>query len=257
MSMLTLDLTGRTALVTGASGDLGRVISRTLADCGARVAVHYNSRPAEAERVVAAIRAAGGAAEAVQADLTSEGSVQAMAATVGARLGEPEIVVANAVIQYTWTSVLQQSLADFDGQYRSGVLQAVLLAKAFAPAMQRRKRGRFIGISTECATQCNPNQGAYAAGKRGMDAVYRVLCKELGPDGITVNQVAPGWMVSDRYRGAAGGASQPAYEAEIPLRRRGDDADIAQAVAFLASDHADFITGAGLPVCGGHVMAGI
>ncbi len=257
MSMLALDLSGRTALVTGASGDLGRVISRTLASCGAKVAVHYRSRPEEASKVVAAIRADGGTAEAFPADLTDEGSVRAMAAAIGTKLGEPEIIVANAVIQYTWTSVLEQSIADFDGQYRSCVVQAVLLAKAFAPAMQKRKKGRIIGISTECATQCNPNQGAYAAGKRGMDGVFRVLCKELGPDGITVNQVAPGWMVSDRYRGEAGGASQPAYEAEIPLRRRGDDNDIAQAVAFLASDLADFISGAWLPVCGGHVMTGI
>lgn len=257
MTMLTIDLTGRTALVTGASGDLGRVISRTLADCGARVAVHCHSRPAAADAVVAAIRAAGGVAEAFQADITSEVGVGTLAAAVDAGLGAPDIVVANAVIQYRWTSVLQQPLTDFDGQYRSCMLQAVLLAKAFAPAMQRRKRGRFIGISTECAVQCDPGQGAYAAAKRGMDGVWRVLCKELGPDGITVNQVAPGWMVSDRDRASGAGASQPAYEAGVPLRRRGDDADIAQAVAFLASDHADFISGAWLPVCGGHVMAGI
>jgi 3-oxoacyl-[acyl-carrier protein] reductase len=254
--MLTLDLTGRTALVTGGSGDLGRVICRTLAGCGARVAVHFNSRPDEGAKVVEAIRSGGGTAEAFQADLTDQASVTAMAVAIAAGIGEPDIVVANAVIQYRWTSVLEQSLADFDGQYRSSVVQAVLLAKAFAPAMQRRRRGRIIGISTECATQCNANQGAYAAGKRGMDAVYRVLCKELGPDGITVNQVAPGWMISDRDRGTER-ERQPAYAAEVPLRRRGDDRDIAQAVAFLASEQAGFITGAWLPVCGGHVMAGI
>lgn len=256
MNMLTLDLTGRVALVTGASGDLGRVISRTLAGCGAHVAVHYHSRVAEADKVVAAIRAAGGIAAAFQADLTNEESVMAMSAAIGRQLGQPDIVVANAVSQYTWTSVLAQPVADFDDQYRSCVRQAVLLAKAFAPAMQQRKRGRFIGISTECVVQCNPNQGAYAAGKRGMDAIFRVLCKELGPDGITVNQVAPGWMISDRYRDT-GHERQLGYEAEVPLRRRGDDADIAQAIAFLASEHADFISGAWLPVCGGHVMAGI
>jgi 3-oxoacyl-[acyl-carrier protein] reductase len=256
--MLTLDLTGRIALVTGASGDLGRVIARTLADCGAHVAVHYHSRQTEADKVVAAIREAGGTAAAFQADLTSEASVLAMATAITDSLGAPEIVVANALIQYTWTSILAQPLADFDSQYRSSVLHAVLLAKAFAPAMQQRKRGRFIGINTECSIQCFPNQGAYVSGKRGMDGVMRVLCKELGPDDITVNQVAPGWMISDRFRGAGvAGASQPAYEAGIPLRHRGDDHDIAQAVAFLASDHADFITGAFLPVAGGHVMTGI
>lgn len=254
--MLALDLTGRTALVTGGSGDLGRVICRTLAECGARVAVHFRSRPDEAAKVVAAIRASGATAEAFQADLTAADEVNAMARAIAVGLGEPDIVVANAVIQYRWTSVLAQPLGDFDGQYRSCTLQAVLLAKAFAPAMQRRRRGRFIGISTECATQCHANQGAYAAGKRGMDAVLRVLCKELGPDGITVNQVAPGWMISDRDRGTER-ESQPAYAAEVPLRRRGDDSDIARAVAFLASEQAGFITGAWLPVCGGHVSVGI
>lgn len=254
--MLTLDLSGRTALVTGGSGDLGRVICRTLADCGARVAVHYHSRPDEAEKVVAAIRAAGGTAAVFQADLSEESSVTALAVAIRRELGDPDIVVANAVSQYRWTSVLEQPVADFDSQYRSCVVQAVLLAKAFAPAMQRRRHGRIIGISTECVVQCNPSQAAYAAGKRGMDAVYRVLAKELGPEGITVNQVAPGWMISDRDRGTPQ-ERQPAYEAGVPLRRRGDDADIAQAVAFLASQHADFISGAWLPVCGGHVSVGL
>ncbi len=255
-AMLTLDLTGRVALVTGGSGDLGRVICRTLAGCGAAVAVHFYSRPALAEQVVSDILAAGGRACAVAADLTSETAVQAMAATVTATLGAPDIVVANAVIQYQWTSILEQPLTDFDGQYRSCVLQAVLLAKAFAPAMQQRKRGRFIGISTECTVQCNPNQGAYVAGKRGMDGIFRVLTKELGPSGITVNQVAPGWMISDRYRGTDQ-EEQPAYAAGVPLRRRGYDSDIANAVAFLASEQAAYISGAWLPVCGGHVSGAI
>ena len=254
--MLTLDLSGQTAVVTGASGDLGRVIARTLADCGASVAVHCHSRPAEADKTVADIRAHGGTAEVFQADITNEAAVCAMAQDIGRRLAPPDIVVVNAVIQYTWTSILSQPLADFESQYRSSVLQTVLLAKAFAPAMQLRHSGRFIGISSECATECKPNQGAYATGKRGMDAAFRVLCKELGPDGITVNQVAPGWMISDRYRGTDH-QRQLSYEENVPLRRRGDDADVAQAVAFLASNHADFISGAWLPVCGGHVMAGI
>ncbi len=254
--MLTLDLTGRIALVTGGSGELGRVICRTLADCGAKIAVHYNSNPAKAEQVVNDITAAGGTACAVQADLTVESAVQAMAASIAATLGSPDIVVANAVVQYQWTSILEQSITDFDGQYRSCVVQAVLLAKAFAPAMQQRKHGRIIGISTECAVQCNPNQGAYVAGKRGMDGVYRVLTNELGPSGITVNQVAPGWMISDKYRGTPD-EEQPGYAAGIPLRRRGHDRDVAQAVAFLASEQASFISGAWLPVNGGHVTGAI
>src|SRR5690606_33100414 len=112
------------------------------------------------------------------------------------------IVVANAVIQYQWTSVLEQSPEDFQGQFDSCVMQSVYLAKAFIPQMQERGEGRFIGINTECSMQNAPTQSAYVAGKRGMDGVYRVLAKEVGQYGITVNQVAPGWTISDRDREA-------------------------------------------------------
>ena len=122
--------------------------------------------------------------------------------------------------------------------------------------MIARRWGRIVGISTECAVHAEPNQGAYAAGKRGMDGVLRVLAKEIGPEGVTVNQVAPGWMISERDR-LAGTERQPRYEARVPLRRRGEDADIAAAVAFLASDLAGFVTGAYLPVSGGTVMPAI
>lgn len=243
-------------MITGGSGDLGRVMCRTLAACGARVIVHYHHRQAEADAVVRAIVESGGTAMALAADLTNPESVATFSSNLRDQNYTPDIVVVNAVLQYNWTSILEQPLEDFDGQYASSVRQAVLVAKYFAPAMQQRKFGRFIGISTECAVQCNPNQGAYVAGKRGMDAIFRVLCKELGPDNITVNQVAPGWMISDRYRGT-GDESQPGYEAGVPLRRRGHDQDIANAVTFLASDLASFISGAWVPVCGGHVMAGI
>lgn len=252
---MNIDLSGQVAVVTGGSGDLGRVMCSTLAACGAAVAVHYHSRAAQADEVVAAIRAAGGTAMSCGGDVADEAAVLHWAAAIRAKLGEPSIVIANAVQQYQpWTSVLDQPLADYDGQYRACVRQVVLLAKTFAPAMQARKYGRIIGISTECAAQCHPGQSAYVAGKRGMDGVLRVLARELGPSGITVNQVAPGWMLSDRNRN-----DPPAtgYIADVPLRRRGEDTDIANAVAFLASDLAGYITGAWLPVCGGHVTVGI
>ena len=127
------------------------------------------------------------------------------------------------------------------------------MAKAFAPAMIRRKWGRIIATNTECAMQNWPNQSAYVSGKRGMDGVLRVLAKEIGVHQITVNQVAPGWMISEKYR-RDHTECQPAYEKSVPLRRRGQDQDIANAVAFLASDLAGFISGVYLPVCGGNVM---
>jgi 3-oxoacyl-[acyl-carrier protein] reductase len=103
--------------------------------------------------------------------------------------------------------------------------------------------------------QSLPGQSAYVAGKRGMDGILRVLAREIGPYQITVNQVAPGWTVTERVRGE-GTARQDAYEATVPLKRRGDQ-EVAHVAAFLASDLASYITGAYIPVCGGHVMPAI
>ncbi|MDA3961412.1 MAG: SDR family oxidoreductase [Planctomycetota bacterium] len=256
--MPSIDLTGHTALVTGGSGELGRVLCRNLAACGAAIAVHYHAGRERAEAVVAEIVAEGGRALAVAADITDANSVLAMRDTIKQGLGPVSILVPNAVIQYQWTSVLEQDVADYESQFRSCVVQAVLLAKAFVPDMRARGWGRIVATNTECTMQCWPGQSAYVAGKGGMDRLLRVLAKEVGSDGITVNQVAPGWMISDKYRGE-GAIDDSGYieRTPLPLGHRGEDQDIANAVCFLASDLARFITGAYLPVCGGNVMPAV
>ncbi len=254
---LTLDLTGRVAVVTGATGQLGRVMARTLAQCGANVAINYLRNAEMAERLHAEVTAMGRRALAVQADVTDKAAVLAMRDAVTKELGAADIIVNNAVIQYDWTSVLEQSPEDYESQFRSCVLHNVLMAQAFVPGMiAGGKGGRVIGINTECAMQNFPSQSAYVAGKRGMDGVLRILAKEVGPHGITVNQVAPGWTISDRAR-AEGSEDQPGYSATVPLRRRGTDQEIANVVAFLASDLASYVTGLYVPVCGGNVMPAI
>jgi 3-oxoacyl-[acyl-carrier protein] reductase len=228
--------------------------SRTLGAAGAAVALHYFRGEERARDLLEDLRSAGVRAMAVPGDVTDMASVDSIRAAVESELGPADIIVDNAVIQYDdWLPVLEQPLEDFESQFRSCVMHNVHMVKAFAPAMVGRGWGRVIGINTECAMQCFPGQAAYASAKRGMDGVFRVLARELGPHGITVNQVAPGWMVSDKYR-SEGSESQPEYEATVPLRRRGTDQDVANAVAFLASDLAGFITGAYVPVCGGNVM---
>ena len=257
--MLQIDLTGKIAVVTGGAGQLGRVMVRTLARCGADVAIHYLSNQAKAEDLQGEVSALGRRAMTFRADVTQEDEVFALRDAVHAQLGAPHIIVNNAVIQYTpWTNVLEQNLADYESQFRSCVLHNVLMAKAFVPAMVKAKYGRVIGINTECAAQVLPNQSAYVGGKRGMDGVLRCLAKEVGPHGVTVNQVAPGWTISETDRDAGGDRdTSGAYSKNVPLRRRGTDQDIANAVAFLASDLAGYITGVYLPVCGGAVMPGI
>ncbi|HEY3411423.1 MAG TPA: SDR family oxidoreductase [Armatimonadota bacterium] len=253
---LRLDLSGKIAIVTGGSGDLGRVMVRTLAACGADVAVHYHRNRQMAERLVEDVRSTGRRAIAVCADVTDREAVMAMCREVSAGLGAPDIVVNNAVAQYAWTSVLEQGAEDFEGQFRSSVLHNVFMAQAFIPGMiEKGGGGRVIGINSECAMQCFASQSAYAAGKRGMDGVLRVLAREVGSHGITVNQVAPGWTISDRNRDVS--EADEGYISSVPLGRRGEAQEIANVVAFLASDLASFITGTYIPVCGGNVMPGI
>jgi len=253
---MNIDLSGKLALVTGASGDLGRVMARTLAACGADIAVHFGKNQGPARSLAAELRALGRRAETFQADITDRASVTKLASALAGSLGNPDIVVANAVVQYEWTTILKQNIEDFESQFRSCTLQNVLLAKAFIPAMEARGWGRFIALSTECVVQAFEGQGAYVSGKRGLDGLMRVLAKEVGPTGVTVNQVAPGWTISDRDR-RSHTERQPEHEAKIPLRRRGTDEEVAYAVAFLASDFAAYITGAWLPVAGGNVIAGL
>lgn len=253
---MQIDLRNKTALITGASGQLGRVMVRTLADCGADIAIHYNSNEARAAELQAEIRAMGRNAFTFKADVTNAEAVQAMKEAVNEQLGQVDIVVANAVVQYNWTSILEQPAEDYASQFESCVMQSVYLAKAFVPDMIEAKWGRMIGINTECAMQNYATQSAYVAGKRGMDGIYRVLAREVGMHGITANQVAPGWTISDRDR-EHGTERNERYERDLPLKRRGTDQEIANVVAFLASDLAGFITGAYVPVSGGNVMPAI
>ena len=250
---MEIDLKGKIALVTGGSGQLGRVICRTLADCGAGVAIHYHQNGTQANKLLKELADKKVRGMVVQGDVTDKASIQIIKKQVEAGLGAPDIIVNNAVIQYPWRSVLDQDLADYESQFRSCVLQNVLMAKAFLPAMIHKKWGRVIAINTECAMQNFPNQSAYVAGKRGMDGVLRVLAKEIGEYQITVNQVAPGWMISEDVPDG-NGKGEKIYKSNVPLKRRGYDQDVANLVVFLASDLAQFISGQYISVSGGNVM---
>lgn len=231
-------------------------MARTLAQCGADVAVHYHRQRDQAEQLAGELVQMGVRSVAVAADITSQQSIQTMALAISQALGDPEIVVANAVIQiHPWSSVLEESPEDYVSQFESCVMQSVYLAKAFIPAMIENGRGRMIAINTECAVEAAANSSAYVSGKRGLDGLVRTLAKEVGPAGITVNQIAPGWTVSDEHR--SNPVDDSTYRASVPLGRRGDDQEIANVVAFIASDLSSFITGAYIPVAGGRVMPGI
>ena len=251
--MTNINLTGQTAIITGATGQLGRTMATTLAKAGANIVVHYLQNAQKATQLVAEIEAFGVKALAVKGDITNQPDVNALKEAAVTAFGHIDIVINNAVAQYTWKHILDQPLADFKGQFDSCTMQGVLMAQAFIPAMEEKGQGRFIGINTECSGLYNANSGAYAAAKRGMDGLYRVLAKEVGKHGITVNQVSPGWTISDRDR-EAGTEIAPEYSQNVPLARRGDDQEIANVVLFLASHLSSYVTGVNIPVCGGTVM---
>jgi 3-oxoacyl-[acyl-carrier protein] reductase len=253
-SSLLIDLSNKVALVTGAAGELGRPIARTLAACGARVAIHYHTANNAAERLCDELNADHPRrACTVSGDVAKLDDVEAMRPIIEDKLGPVDIVVNNAVTWFEEGPVVSQSADQFERVYRSSVLQPWAIARIFAGRMIERNWGRFISLGTEVTSQALINRAPYTAAKCAMDGMLRSLARELGPHGITVNQVAPGWVISDKDRRDRDEV-QPSYEIGVPLRRRGYDQDVANMIAFLASDLASFVTGVRVPVCGGNVM---
>lgn len=254
---MKIDLSGKKAFVTGGSGGIGRVIVKTLAECGADVAIHYHSDKENAEKVAKEITEKYGVKSyVVQGDVTKEEDVYRIKSELEASFGLPDLLVPNAVIQYKFKELLDQDIKDFYSQFESCVMQTVYLSKAFIPHMIEQNYGKIVAINTECSYMAEPTFSAYVAGKRGLDGVVRVLAKEVGKYNITINQVAPGWTITDKER-EEGVNNSPDYLASVPLNRRGTDVDIANMVAFFLSDYASFTTGAYIPVSGGRVMPGI
>ena len=253
---ISIDLTGKTALITGATGQLGRAMVHTFAECGANVGIHFRHNRKQADTLLDAIRGRGVNGCIVQGDVGDFDAMMDVKATMEKELALPDIVVTNAVSQiFPWKSVLEEDIRDYANQFNSCVMHNVLAAKAFVPHMISKGFGRIIGINTEVTLQPRETQSAYASGKRGMDGVLRVLAREVGPYAITVNQVAPGWTIGFRDRPQDADAQQQ-YAAGVPLRRRGQAHEVANVVAFLASDLASFITGALIPVNGGNTFSG-
>ena len=250
---MEINLKGKRALVTGGSGGLGRTIVRTLAECGADVIIHYHSDKDNAEKLAAELTSMGRKAMTVKADITDQNSVNEMQRLIEKDFGMPDIMVVNAVIQYEWKHLLEQDIADYYSQFESCVMQMVYMSKAFIPYMKAQNYGRIVVMNTECAMLAEEGCSAYTSAKRGLDGIVRVLAKEVGRNGITVNQIAPGWTITDKERDS-GVNPAPEYVATVPLARRGTDKDIANMTAFLASDLASFTTGAYIPVSGGRVM---
>lgn len=253
---MKIDLSGKCAIVTGASGQLGYVMAVTLANCGADVIAHYYKNKNKALKLQSEIEKTGRRCLIIQADITKIKSVTEMGKYIEKKFGLPDIIVNNAVIQTKWAEILSQTSEAYFDQFSSNVMHNVNMIKVFVPKMIENRYGRVIAINTEYAMQNELKSSAYIVGKRGMDGLLRVLAKEVGEYNITVNQIAPGWTISEKDR-ENDTTEQTSYSANVPLKRRGTDQEIANVVAFIASDLASFITGAFIPVCGGNIMPAI
>jgi NAD(P)-dependent dehydrogenase (short-subunit alcohol dehydrogenase family) len=250
-------LEGKTALVTGASRGIGRAIALRLAHDGAAVGINYRERAGGAESLAAGIRTAGGRALAVAADIGDARAVRAMLEKVEREFGPVDILVNNAGV-FRRGDLEDFEYSEMEGMRRTNVDGLVNATRAVAPGMQARGFGRIVNL-TSIAAHGTAMAGTtfYAATKAAVSVLTRRFAMDLGPRGITVNAVAPGFIVTEMVSEGrtpdqvAGTTEQIAAKAMV--RRVGTPEDIAHAVAFLVSPESGFITGQILTVDGGRM----
>ncbi len=243
-------LEGKIAIVTGASRGIGRAIAETLAAEGATVVVNYQANAAAAEAVVSAITERGGRALAVAADVSDTAAAEGLVKAAIDAFGHIDIVVNNAGTTRD-TLLLSMKEEQWDVVLSTNLKSVFNVCKAAARPMLRRKQGgRIINISSVSGIVGQPGQTNYAASKAGIIGFSKSLAKELGSRGITVNVVAPGFVLTDLTAKLSDELVQQTL-GYIPLGRWGQAQEIAHAVAFLASDRASYITGEVLRVDGG------
>lgn len=247
------DLSNRVALVTGASRGLGAAIARSLGLRGAKVAVNTFGSPEKAQEVAADIRGHGGAADVFKADVRDEAEVSRLVADVEARLGPIDILVLNATGPQPFLAIEELTWRDCLDQLEFFVKSPVLLTKAVVGGMKQRRRGRIINIGSEVFEKGTPRFSSYVSAKGAQLGLTRSWALELAAWGITVNHVAPGWIPTERHAGDSQEAKD-GYASAVPLKHMGVPEDVGEAVAFLASDAARFITGQKVSVNGGNSL---
>jgi len=242
------DLTGRKALVTGATGGLGGAIARTLHAQGASVAI--SGTRAEALEALAA--ELGERVVVAPCNLSDKDSVEALVPAAEEKLGGLDILVNNAGITRD-NLFLRLKDEDWDNVLAVNLTAAFRLSRAAVKSMMRRRYGRIVAIGSVVGTTGNPGQGNYAAAKAGLIGMSKALAAEVASRNITVNVVAPGFIESPMTQ-ALNEKQREGILADVPMGRLGAGADIAAAVAYLASEEAGYVTGQTLHVNGGMAM---
>ncbi len=244
-----LDFTGKVALVTGASRGIGAAIARTLAARGAAVAVNYAGSKAAAEGVVSEIEAAGGRAVAIQADVSDIAQATALVNSAVEAFGRLDVVVNNAGITRDGL-VVRMSDEDWDTVIATNLTAMFAVTRAAGKVMMKQRSGSIVNVSSVSGLVGNAGQANYAAAKAGALGLTKSIARELAPRGVRVNAVAPGFITT----GMTAELPEKVCDAilgQIALGAFGSAHDVANAVAFLASDEAAYITGQVLAVDGG------
>jgi 3-oxoacyl-[acyl-carrier protein] reductase len=240
------------ALVTGASRGIGRAVALRLARAGLRVAVGYHARAEAAAEVVAAIEAEGGQAVALGGDVARREEAEALVQAAVGRWGRLDVLVNNAGLTRDGL-LLRMKDEDWDVVLQTDLGGAFYCIRAAARTMLRQRAGRIVNVASVAGLTGNAGQANYSAAKAGLLGLTRSVARELASRGITVNAVAPGWIETDLTAGLSTEMRDGIRE-RVPLGRLGSPEDVAEAVCFLVSPAAGYITGQVLVVDGGLAM---
>ena len=259
MDYSRVSLKGKTALVTGASRNIGRAIALAFAAEGADLVLNTRVNRDELESVAADCRKAGVRALPVLGDVGDATAVDAMVRDGFREFGAIDVLVCNAAIR-PHTSIEETSIEDWHRVMAVDLHSAFYLAKAVVPSMKERRRGSIIALGGQSSITGRANTSAVTAAKSGLLGLVRALAAELGPFGIRANMVVPGFIDTERRYAQwypewkESGPGAPERVKEIPLRRLGRSEDIADACVFLASDASSYVTGDTIRVMGGRII---
>lgn len=246
------DLSGKTAIITGASRGIGAEIARKMAEAGAKIVVNYSGSQAKAESVVEEIKSNGGEAIAVKADVADAVAVKAMVEQTMQTFGSVDILVNNAGI--TRDNLMMRMKDDeWDDVINTNLKGVFICTKAVTRQMMKQRSGRIVNIASIVGVMGNAGQANYVAAKAGVIGLTKTTARELASRNITANAVAPGFITTD-MTDKLGEDIQKSMLAQIPLGRFGKPEEVAKAALFLASDDASYMTGQTLHLDGGMVM---
>lgn len=250
-----LDLSGKIALITGASSGIGAASARLFADLGARVAIGYGRNTKGAEGVTEAIRKSGGNAIAIQADMRQTAEIQKLVKETVAQLGPIDILVNNAGSLIERQSFLNMTEERWDEVINLNLKSAMLCSQLVAPSMIERKRGSIVNIVSIAGRNGGGlGAGAYATAKGALITLTKAFAKELAPHGVRVNGVSPGVIDTPFHEVFSTPEMMSNFVKAIPLGRVGTSEEVANTIAFLASDAASYVVGETLEVNGGQLM---